>query len=329
MKYLFCNTGWMEAYEGNRKSDQISGGGSFVAEEGTGHEVCNFHSYKNHVYGYVQPSRGKRSASAGSIRLESIVNGDVTASDQAVENVFVIWTATRPEGGSVVVGWYKNATIFREYQYFKSVPSLHKRNGLEGYRIQAKSADAKLLPIDERSIQVPRKTKGGMGQSNVWYGDSQLGEAVALEVAALARGEVIKRKFKPRSTDPEHNSKVEKSAVNTAWKYYESLGYSLISVEKDNVGWDLEATLNRTKLKIEVKGLSGTNPLVELSPNEYTAFSEKRHSYRLAVVTEALSNPELHICSYSNETETWQVITEDGGNVDIDEKIGARIKLRI
>jgi len=320
----------MESYQGNRKSDQISGGGSYVAEEGMGHEVCNFHSHKGNIYGYVQPSRGQRSASAGTIKLENIVNGDASTDDELIEDVLVIWTATRPEGGTVVVGWYKNATVFREYQYFESAPVLHSQNGLEGYRIRARLENAKLLPVDERTIQIPRQTKGSIGQSNVWYGDSEIGLQTLLEVEALAKGKRKKRKTKSsRSTDPEHNSKVEKAAIKLAWKYYEDLGYNLVSVEKDNVGWDLEASQNKTKLRIEVKGLSGKTPSIELSPNEYKAWSENHHLYRLAVVTTALTSPSLHICRYSLEHEEWQVSSHDGASLDIVEKVAAQVRLRI
>ncbi len=295
-----------------------------------GHEMCNFHVHRGKVYGYVQPSRGQRSASVGSIKLESIMGSNASADDEQVDGVLIIWTATRPKWGSVVVGWYKDATVFREYQYFKSKPALHSKNSLEGYRILVDSENAKLLPVDERTIQVPRKTKGGMGQSNVWYGNSDLGYKLASEVQALIMGKPKKREIKrARSTDPEHNTKVEKAAVDLAWKYYENLGYELHSVEKDNVGWDLEASQNKTKLKIEVKGLSGKNPSIELSPNEYVAFSENHSLYRLAIVTGALTSPSLYICRYSQEKQAWQVEDEGQAIVDITEKVAAQVKLRI
>jgi hypothetical protein len=330
MKYLFCNTGWMESYQGNSKADQISGGGSYVTEEGMGHEVCNFYSYKGNAYGYVQPAGGQRSASAGSIKLENIVNGNASKDDDFVEGVLVIWTAKRPEGGTFVVGWYKNATVFREYQNFKSTPALHLKNGLNGYRIHARFEDVKLLSVDERTNQVPRKTQGSIGQSNVWYGDSEIGRRIALEIDALSKGNRTAHKPKiKRNTDPGHNAKVERAAVELVWTYYEKLGYNLTSVEKDNFGWDLEASLNKTKLRIEVKGLSGSRPNIELSPNEFKAWSEAHHLYRLAVVTAALTSPELHICRYSREHESWQVFSHDDASVDVVEKVAAQVRLCI
>lgn len=330
MKYLFCNTGWMESYQGNSTADQISGGGSYVTEEGTGHEVCNFHSYKGNVYGYVQPSHGQRSAGVGIIKLENIVNSNASEDDEFVDGVLVIWTAKRPEGGTFVVGWYRNATVFREYQNFTSTPALHKKNGINGYRIYARSENVRLLPVDERTNQVPRGKPGSIGQSNVWYGDSAIGRRIALEIDALSKGNRTARKSTmKRITDPEHNAKVEKAAVKLVWNYYEELGYSLTSVEKDNFGWDLEASLNKTKLRIEVKGLSGSIPNVELSPNEFKAWSEEHPMYRLAVVTGALISPELHICRYSREHGSWQVSSHGDASVDVVEKVAAQVKLCI
>ena len=55
MSTLFCNVGWMERYQGLHGSDTIQGGGSFVAIEGRGHEMCNFTSVNDRLFGYVQP----------------------------------------------------------------------------------------------------------------------------------------------------------------------------------------------------------------------------------------------------------------------------------
>lgn len=330
MKYLFCNTGWMEFYQGISKSDQITGGGSFVNEEGMGHEVCNFYSHKNNVYGYVQPSGAHRSESAGRIKLENIVGGNASKYDNSIEGVLVIWTATRPEGGTVVIGWYKDAIVYREYQRFNSTPALHTKNGLAGYRIHAQYKNVKLLPIDERTYQIPRQTKGSFGQSNVWYGNTEIGRKIAHEIDAMSKGNRLTHKHESsHSTDPEHKAKVEKAALKLVWKYYEELGYILKSVEKDNVGWDLEASQYKTKLRIEVKGLSGSFANIELSPNEYKAWSETHDLYRLAVVTEALTSPTLHICRYSREHESWQVSSHNDAPIEVIEKVAAQVKLRV
>ena len=75
-------------------------------------------------------------------------------------------------------------------------------------------------------------------------------------------------------------------------------------------------------MKIEVKGLSSNSLLVGLTPNEYENMNKYKDSYRLAVVTEALTNPTLNIFSYSFEKEKW--ISEDSEELIIDTIIAAR-----
>ena len=73
----------------------------------------------NFVYGYVQPS-GKR------ININRM--GACSEVD-SIDDVLVVWTATKPYGGSKIVGWYKSATVFRDYQKFKMIPKMQSKNG--------------------------------------------------------------------------------------------------------------------------------------------------------------------------------------------------------
>ncbi len=157
MILLFCNVGWMESYQGLYSGDQISGGGAYVKEKGRGHEICNFSGDGKMLYGYVQPP-GQQ------IDIDRI---GADSTDEFISGITVAWTATRPTGGTAVVGWYKNATVFRNYQKFVKTPTMHRRNGIEGYRIKAPLRQAKLLAVDERTCEVPRQVKGGMGRANI------------------------------------------------------------------------------------------------------------------------------------------------------------------
>jgi len=70
------------------------------------------------------------------------------------------------------------------------------------------------------------------------------------------------------------------------------LGYKVNSVELDNLGWDLEVIRKQTILtilRVEVKGKSGSNISVDLTPNEYKKMMLYKNSYRLAVVTNVLN----------------------------------------
>lgn len=319
MAVIFCNIGWMERYQGLRHGDQIVGGGSYVKEEGRGHEICNFAPSRNVLYGFVQPPGAQ-------IDIDRI---GAAADDESISGVTVIWTATRPTGGTAVVGWFKSATVFREYQKFPTPPAIQKQNGIDGYWISAPSDQANLLPVDERTLEIPRQVKGGMGQANVWYADKPESASIVRRVLELVGGKRAKPvavKSRKGKQDQERKAQIEKSAIRLCCEHFEGLGYTVESVEKDNLGWDLEAASGKTLLRVEVKGLSGSAFSVELTPNEFKAFSEQADAYRLAVVTNALESPELFICRYSKEQKNWVVDGKANKSLQIETKQSASIK---
>lgn len=323
MKYLFCNIGWMEKYQGQNPNDKITGGGSFVKEQGIGYEVCNFLPVDGFVYGYAQPVNDR------SIDISRI---DPKATGNSIDGVLVIWMATRPTKGHTIVGWYHNATVFSEFQFFTKIPAPQQQNEIDRYLIKAAAKDAVLLPIDARTLDIPRsnQTEGGIGsRSNINYADKESNQVYVEQVLNF-----IKEYENPKQTgkkankpDQEHKIKVEEAAVCTCREYFEHLGYEVTDISKDNVGWDLEASAGKITLRIEVKGLSGATFSVELTANEYKAFAENKTDYRLAVVTNALVQPKLSICRYSVERSTWVVETEgeDDKALNIKERQSATI----
>ncbi len=316
MMILFCKIGWMENYCGQTANDQIQGGGSYVKKHGIGHEVCNFapNPDDGYLYGYVQPI-------AETIDLKRL---DQNSNGVSISGVTVIWVAThhvkKGSLGAKIVGWYRNATVFTTFQPFEHIPVLQKENGISRYIIKAPSDQAVLLPVDARVITIPRAQdiKGFFGQSNVWYGDAK-NEDVQKFVHTITNyieqyeKESILEDLKNKQSyakDQERKVKVEQAAIRTSICYFEQLGYAVRSVEKDNCGWDLEAEAGRTSLRIEVKGLSGDVFNIGLTPNEYKAFEKKSDDYRLSVVTNALKEPKLFICRFSEEQNGWIAETE-------------------
>ena len=313
---LFCKIGWMENYCGQTANDQIQGGGSYVKKHGIGHEVCNFapNPDDGYLYGYVQPI-------AETIDLKRL---DQNSNGVSISGVTVIWVAThhvkKGSLGAKIVGWYCNATVFTTFQPFEHIPVLQKENGISRYIIKAPSDQAVLLPVDARVITIPRAQdiKGFFGQSNVWYGDAK-NEDVQKFVHTITNyieqyeKESILEDLKNKQSyakDQERKVKVEQAAIRTSICYFEQLGYAVRSVEKDNCGWDLEAEAGRTSLRIEVKGLSGDVFNIGLTSNEYKAFEKKSDDYRLSVVTNALKEPKLFICRFSEEQNGWIAETE-------------------
>ena len=195
MAYLFCNVGWMEYYGSENDDDNIVGGGSYVDREGHGFEFCNFAPYKNQIYGYVQPPGGKRlniKSDADTSMKSSIpekfnrVKIDIDrlgadSNDDFIQNVNVIWTAKHPDGGTCIIGWYANATVYRKYQKFDQAPPCHQANNIDGYRIVAEESNCTLLSPEQRTFQIPRGGKGEM-RANIWYADEPRGKQILKDV---------------------------------------------------------------------------------------------------------------------------------------------------
>lgn len=156
-RIIFCRIGWAEKYNGKEK---LRGGGEYN-DENIGSEYLNFKSTKGKLYGFVQPSGGYH------IAIEKI---DKEYKDKdKIDNVLVIWFAREPvTGGQYIVGWYKNATVYREFQIDKRVKN-------RSYNIIASESLSKLLPVGDRNFNIPlaSKDKYGPGQSNIYYADKQ------------------------------------------------------------------------------------------------------------------------------------------------------------
>ena len=162
MAYLFCNIGWKEDYRSQNINDKLRGGGSYVEVQDHGGEVCNFTPHKKQIYGYVRLPHKR-----GKIDINKL---GAKKDDFSIENVNVIWTAKNPAPGgkTVIIGWYKNATVYREFQEFDKAPPCQRANNVPGYRIVAEESNCTLLPTGQRTFRIPRG-KGGMGQANIWY----------------------------------------------------------------------------------------------------------------------------------------------------------------
>ena len=175
MTILFCRIGMMFRYQGITGDDQISGGGAYIDINQTGHEICNFLEHEEALFGYVEPP-GQETATGKRININNL---GASNSDQSISGITVVWTSTRQSFGNVIVGWYRDATVFREFQEFTVTPPIHQRNDLRGYRISALANQSRLLSPEERTFVVQ-----GMGQANLWYARLPKGVALVQKVEA-------------------------------------------------------------------------------------------------------------------------------------------------
>ncbi|MBD5178409.1 MAG: DUF3883 domain-containing protein [Bacteroidales bacterium] len=310
-KILFANIGWMVNYNGQHQSDQILGGGSY--SDADKHEVFNFQDLNGKCYGYVQ-------AKYDTINL-SRIDSSVEDWMQKVEDVLVIWFATNPVvGGSWVVGWYKHATVFREYQ--KSNATQRDRYG---YYMLAKSTDCTLLPVDDRVKQIPRQVKNYPGRSNIWYADSNDVKTYISEIVSYVESykSRLKKHRKPLPTiSSDARAKVEQAAIKAVWNLYEQRGYKIKDVQSENYGWDLEATNGRHKLYLEVKGQGNHDPYIRISRNEYEQMINYKDIYRLCVVMDSLNEADIYVF-LSHDEDKWVCEDDDSRELNINEQIAA------
>jgi hypothetical protein len=323
---VFVNIGWMVAYQGPT-NDPTLGGHGWLKTHSYGHEAWNFQAHKGALYGYVPRSARMNLRKLGAVGTAEKLDG-----------VTVVWVARSPRNGvTYVIGWYRNASVRRENNHYKVKRSTGE---VIEYQIKAPVSDAKLLATDQRMLKVPTaKVKGNLGQSPVWYGNPNFIARVRayLKTDGIAPNSIKKKAAGTgKQRDPDERKRIELAAVQHAIQYYESPagGRRVVqSVEKDNAGWDLTVTGGDVTLKVEVKGLSGAEVCVELTPNEYEQMlsPEHRTMYVIYAVTAATTPAATsHVFYYNADVSkgrrhVW--MTEDGRALKIKPLTGARLSV--
>lgn len=322
MKLLFFNIGWMEKYEGWTDDDPLflNGFENDSYDKRKAGEQYNFKPYKdNYLYGYV-PLLYKDNKWIKRLDL-----GRIGCDENAeyLEDVTVIFFSRHQKmKGSYIVGFYLNSTVFRTMQEYK--------NDI-WYICKTKKEYGYCVPINKRYFKIPysKRTPGGFGHSPVWYADNIEDKDEFQKKVLRYIDEIIEGTNKGGPTDIDKKMKIEKNAVDTVKKYYTDLKYSIRSVEKDNIGYDLIATQKEKKeeLFIEVKGLSQNIINIQLTPNEYKTLKENHEKYKVAIVTNALEKKEkdrdLHIFSIYKEGNTYYGKDNNRNILEFEEKINA------
>ena len=168
MPVLFCNVAWMRDYAGRDDKDPPLGGGAFPRRHGYCGEECNFvKGDDGFVYGHFETIKGK---SDREVRIERL---GASRSAAFVDGVDVIWTAPdHGDGARVVVGWSRNARVYRARQQFVGdYPSArHRKDEITSFRVKARARDVTVVPPDERTLKLGHGP-GWSGQASWWYAD--------------------------------------------------------------------------------------------------------------------------------------------------------------
>lgn len=317
-RVFFMNVSSMRDYQGYE--GDITGHSGRVKEHGYGYEIFNFKPYQGRFYGYGH-------AANNSIALERLgarQGAPFIQGAHFIDDVLVVWVAN-----SHVVGWYKNARVYRKAQ---PAPHGSERTFLgeeSGYYFSAKRKGCKLLKKDARTLPVPRawKVDGGMSRY-VWYAEDQHHEPFLKELFDFIEsdGRASARKLDGKKgggrgwqVDPRRRKLIEEAAVRRVMQYYgNELGYQIDDRQHEHCGWDLEVTKNDIVLYLEVKGVAGDEIGVELTANEYKCMKKYRSIYKVCIVTNALSKtPTLSVYGYMAGSKQWEH-HEDGSPIQIE-----------
>ena len=178
-KVLFCNIAYTKYYDLDKYDEVPQNGGSYVKENKRANESNNFHVCGDgKVRGFVETKH--HNGVPNQLHIESI-DTSFKGKDRAVHVDVVFCAFSNNIKRTVVVGWYKNATVLRGRE---------KYNGLE-YNIITESKDAVLVPEEERTTFIPRATTDGIGfgQSNIWYANTPGSEEIVSKVRNLIYSE--------------------------------------------------------------------------------------------------------------------------------------------
>lgn len=189
LRILFCNIAWMDYYKGIVPGmDEPKGGGSYVKENSDAYEKYNFDAISlteevgyptgEYCIGFVE-TKSTNGKTKNQLKIEKIEGCEACKTEEQVEDVLVVYCALYPDAikkETYVVGWYKHATVYRNYKVLRFPLEDTERYYTQEYNAIAKKEDCVLLPRPVRRKanlwRVPRKSKGvayGFGQSNVWF----------------------------------------------------------------------------------------------------------------------------------------------------------------
>ena len=169
----------MKYYKGTTENDIPVNGGSYVNKNKIANEDMNFYPLPDadggfSCYGSVETKSTNRITS-NELHIEKIEGCKDLKNEPFVDDVLVIFCAKpdRIDTWPCIVGWYKNARVYRNYEkvVFDTENGVFERY----YNIEAFKEDVVLLPKELRQKRTvwwaPRAKKQGygFGQANVWY----------------------------------------------------------------------------------------------------------------------------------------------------------------
>jgi hypothetical protein len=298
-KVLWVKFGWSDYYRGG----PVDGNFGWLNDnkgkknEGRGHEAFNFNRGGDGTYYCYVPPQTKEYA----------------PSNLDPHGWTVICLAKHPKYAGVhVVGWYLNATLHGEWLeppndiVEKRGDAVHPAYDWS-YCITSDTAyfippEYRNKPFSDASIR--------QGKYSFLEGPDVITNESKKRVLKLLEGRMkdmapfaIKNPDEDNLPDPEldsadplkgfgtaeHRKKVEKAAERAVIDYYEAKGYAYERVTHLPCGYDFIFTKRKSELHVEVKGTASSSPRFFLTRNEHNKGLQSNPTWRLLMVTSALS----------------------------------------
>lgn len=142
---LILHTIGMEYYQGYEQNIE-EGSFQFALQNGYGYEMFNFRRVGGVCYGYAPVSHG-------TININRL---GAQTRDKSISDILVVWTEPVATGGKRVVGWYRNAEVFRKYQPGGGLQRTYRNRAFQ-FVVRAKASDCLLLRPKNRNLPILQK----------------------------------------------------------------------------------------------------------------------------------------------------------------------------
>ncbi|UQZ90062.1 hypothetical protein C4J81_12955 [Deltaproteobacteria bacterium Smac51] len=173
---IYCKVAWYSTYQTIEEAE-YKNFKHLQNPKAVGWESFNFKSHRGRVYGSIlmpkldnnQEVIGADVSSVDGINLKSINISRLESPehhirDGRIDGVTVIFFGKRSKHEKqVIIGWYKNATVYARPQTNKAWEQ--KIKDLQ-FHATTKDLNAHLLPEDDRTFKI----KGDLRQAVIWYG---------------------------------------------------------------------------------------------------------------------------------------------------------------
>jgi hypothetical protein len=300
-KILWVKFGWSDYYRGGPVDGDFSWLSSGDEPERRGHEAFNFNPGPDEKYYCYVPPQGKGYA----------------PSNNDPEGWTVVCLAKHPNHAGIhVVGWYENATLHGEWRdpptggIKKRGDAMHPAYDWS-YCITSDNVyfippEHRTMPFSDPSVRQGKFSFLEGPDVNITDNKRRvlrILDGLLPTLRPLATKNPSEENLPDPELDatdpfkgfgtPEHRRNVETAAERAAIKYYQAKGFSCKRVTHIPCGHDFVFTNGKSELHVEVKGTAGTLARFFLTRNEYSKGLESDPSWRLLMVTSALSSSPI------------------------------------